>query len=234
MRRAVPVLLLVFVAILMFPGRSEAALAEWKEPLEKAEALVKAGDYEQAELIAHKVADEVARRFGASNKGAEALGVAVTIRGLAAVGMGDLDHGVWLWHTALNIDPFLKELDLEPYKGPGAFLAKHPLKTSEEVLALVPRDLEASRVQPPKVRKRKSVRFPGTVSALHHRGPLTVAFLVREDGVPTFPIVEEQPPPATAIYAALEGIWTWTIDPGRIDGKPIPILYRLTMDFSKR
>ena len=226
MRQAVPTLIFVVAAILMLPARSAAVLAQWKEPLEQADALVKAGEYEKAEALSRKVANEIADTAGAGNLVAETLGIAVTLRALATVGVGDIEYGVWLWHTALNINPGLLDLDLGPYKGPGALLAKHPLFHPD----LTEWDPDA-RITRPKVKKRQNIRFPRGSSAFRNAGALVFESFVDETGQISLPIVDDRPPASTLIYTALEGVWRWKIEPAKADGKPVPCYYRLTVSY---
>ena len=137
-----------------------------------------------------------------------------------------LDHGVWLWHTALNINPGLLDLDLGPYKGPGALLAKHPLFHPD----LTEWDPDA-RITRPKVKKRQNIRFPRGSSAFRNAGALVFESFVDETGQISLPIVDDRPPASTLIYTALEGVWRWKIEPAKADGKPVPCYYRLTVNY---
>ncbi|MCB1054419.1 MAG: energy transducer TonB [Acidobacteria bacterium] len=219
---------------LILPHRADALLDSWQKPLREADTLVKTGDYPAAERIAHRVADEVSHHLGPSSEVAETLGIAVALRSLATVGLGDLDHGVWLWHTALNIDPRLENLNLEQYRGPGSFLAQHPLETEEELRRAAGAEDEGAAVQPPKVHRRRNLRFPLGAEEFRHRGPLAVTFLVRADGTLANPIVTEQPPPVAEIYAALDALWEWQVEPARAAGDPVPAVYRLSVKFTLR
>lgn len=89
-------------------------------------------------------------------------------------------------------------------------------------------------VQPPKVKKRVEPHFPE--SALSSMGPNRNVFVIVESVISStgcvrsIRILEQSPYPAMN-GAAVMAIAQWTFTPGYLDGKPVDVLFNLTINF---
>ncbi|MDY7092094.1 MAG: energy transducer TonB [Acidobacteriota bacterium] len=248
MRRMTVCLIAVSLALLLSAPTSEAALlAQWREPLEETEALVQTGQYEKAERLAKRTANEISDSAGAGGSVAATLASAVVLRAVATVGMGDEDYGIWLWHTALNILPEMKNLDLNSYGPPGRVLAENPLeepdnldeqdqrpKEKKEINAARKALEEGGEIVPPKVSKRKKVKYPRGARAFRNTGKMVVQVILDADGKPHSPFIIDQAPAPSLAYSVLETIRQWEFEPALRDGEPVPVYYNLTVNFSLR
>jgi TonB family protein len=248
MRKILVRLVAFSLALLVWAPASEATLlAEWREPLQEAETLVKDAHYEEAERKTRKIAKKIGDSAGAGNTVAATLATAIVLRSLATVGMGDEEYGIWLWHTALNILPEMKNLDLASYGPPGMVLAENPLEEAEELAekgqwATEKDEIRPARkveeendeVIPPKVYKRKKVVYPRGARAFRNTGKMQVQVVLDADGKPHSPLITDKAPAPSLAYSVLETIRQWEFEPARLDGEPVPVYYTLTVNFSLR
>jgi hypothetical protein len=228
-------ILLISSAILTFPATGAELLPAWQDSIQEAERLIQAGEYEQANRIAEKAANKILFGFANAEDAAYTLGVIAILRALAAVGQGDPEHGIWLWHTALSLDPSLEDFGLEPYGELGQLLARSPLKSHDDLDIPEPRQFARARYKSARIKpdiKLKALRHQGNVGYI-------VKVVVTEAGIPSRPAAFTRcsPKPCSirsGLYLILDGIWNGEIEPARLDGKPILGFYNFMLFVSQK
>lgn len=251
--RKIPICLVAFsLALLVWVPHTKAiGPSHWRESLERADTLIQKGRYQQAERLTRKLAQGISDTAGTGSFVQAILGEATALRALAMVGMGEDDHGIWLWHTAHSIYPDLRSLDLAPYGSPGQVLAQNPLvhlegfvrvperrSDTEHVFSFSCPDgappLKCSNGSPPQVLQRKRIKFPRGTLSLRTTGSVRVRVIISPDGQPHSPIIVGQPPAPSMAYAVLKAIREWDYRPAIHDGEPVSAYYHLTVNFKLR
>jgi TonB family protein len=142
----------------------------------------------------------------------------VALRAAAEDGLGNVDDTNWYRQVAMLLDPQVVLPEMTT-----------PLPEPIEVRHVGPAAVAAASEPteaPQRIRKRDPER-PGIVNALG----VAVAVLevaIDVDGVVKQPRVVKSPAPSVS-YAALEAVKQWRFRPGTVGGKPVPILFNLTV-----
>jgi TonB family protein len=212
----------------------------WAVSLKKAETLVISKKYGQARRITSRVVDEMVDVMGPGEKAAHALGMALSLRGLAEAGIGNIEDALWYWHVSLNIHPGLKNLDLSLFGEPGELLAANTLPEETHCSPCLHQghhDLvsapgpAAGEVIPPVVHKNANLRYPFAAIHFQVHGAVVVQVVVGRNGTISHPRVLGGHTAPTLVYTTLETIRGWSFEPARLDGVPVNVYYNLIVNY---
>jgi TonB family protein len=161
--------------------------------------------------------------------------VVVTHKALALAGLGREEDAIWYWHVALNLYPIIEQTDMSMYGAPAAFLKQYPFTTQFPTLL----ELRAAaplpaNVQPPKVVKRVEPVYPNGAKAFGVSGIVIVECVIDKSGVLRDVHMRKGLPAATLSYTTMEALRRWTFEPATVDGKPVDVLFNLTVNFKLR
>jgi TonB family protein len=204
-------------------------------PLAESLGLLRSARYHEAE----KRLDSLWRRALEDTEPRRAmLGVALALRALAAAGMGREDQAICRFQAAQTLEPRLYGADLGAFGAPGALLMRHPWRAPQtecrQGLAYDLREIGGAKPTKPEPLLRRPPDFPEYARHLAIQGGLVVSTVLDENGT-LRDVVLQQPSPSPGLdAAALDAICDWRFKPATLDGKPVKILYSLTVTFEIR
>jgi hypothetical protein len=213
------------------PGQERPGLvADWKQRLRSADALLKEGEWRRGARIADSVLSEMRQRITAGEGTAPLLAAGLLYRALGQAGSGDLHSARWDFAIAQIFYPAYSRVALEPYGPAGEALDGWRTNGLTPVAIELGATSHAPDVVPPRRIAGDDISYPvGKVSACVN-GPLVVRAIINEQGLPEFPFVAPDVDPILAL-AALDGMKEWRFEPARQEGRPIRSTYVLTVNF---
>jgi len=211
---------LVFISLLFGAAFAFADfVADWRRDQAAIEVMLQQKRFAEARKASIKLTNRIFDRLGATPADAEILARTVALRAGAEDGLGNIDDTNWYRQVAKALDP---QVVLPPMATP----LPEPVATLH--LGSPPADA-ASKVEAPQRTRKRDPERPAIVNAL---GVATVELEVAIDldGMVRQPRIISSPAPSVS-YAALEAIKQWRFRPGTMDGKPFPVIFRITFTF---
>jgi TonB family protein len=207
-------------------GVHQRIVQRWTTQLVTTSLLLKNGDYERALPILQKLITEESEVLGPGDAAAEVLGIPLVQQAIAEVGLGRVKDGLWHWYVAISLYPALRNSDLSMFGKPAEVLKAAPLPETENVKS--PADLA---ITPPKVVVRPEPRYPSGARAFGVKGVLIVKAIITKGGEPRSPQIIQALPGPTLSYSALEALRNWRFTPASVNGEPIEMSFKLTINF---
>lgn len=226
-------LVLVFAVTAEAQRTGRPSVADnWKRRLGDSAALLKSGDHAASLKITERLIREMIDQLGRGDGAMQIFGIAVTQKALALAGLGREDDALWYWHTVVTLYPAFAKSDLSAFGEAGAFLDRHrvppPLNENERQVRIAEKD---PRIQPPKIRRRAEPEFASGALAFGTSGLIIVECLITTEGKIATPRVLQPLPAPTLTYTVLEALRKWRFEPGRLDGRPVNVIFKLTVNF---
>jgi len=187
---------------------------------------LKKNDYAKALRIDERLIRDMLDELGPGDAESKWFSVAVAHRALALAGLHRDDDAIWYWHVALNLYPAIGKSDMSMFGAPAEFLKQHPLAEID-----VPRIVPGSGIQPPKTVRRIEPLYPRGMLAFHQTGIVILECVIDESGNLRDVQLKKGLPGATLSYAAMEALRQWKFEPGTLDGKPVKVIFNLTINF---
>ena len=219
--------LLLFLLLVAAPAFAADPLVERLGDSSK--ALI-AHDYAKALKIDERMIDDMIARLGPGEDETKWFAVIVAHKALALAGLGREDDAVWYWHVALNIYPGVAGSDMSVFGPPAEFLLKHPLTMPE----LPHAGSKTSGIKAPAVVKRVEPLYPYATRFFHVTGIVILQCVIDKSGNVRDVEIKKALPAGTLSYAAMEALRQWKFEPGMLDGKPVDVLFNLTINFKLR
>ncbi|MEM1181939.1 MAG: energy transducer TonB, partial [Acidobacteriota bacterium] len=201
-----------------------------------AQADLDAENWRSARRGATSLLDSLSRRVASAGEAENRLfAVAALHRALAHAGAGDLEKAEWDWHIAASFDKDEAAVDLSRYREAGRRLDEARRRYLEEAAQTA--DLSGGPVAPmgdsgavtrPR-RKATAVPSPSGRPGLGG-GPVKIHAIIDVEGRVIAPRLVEYSRPSRG-FEALDLIKKWRFEPATLDGKPVPVFYRLTVNF---
>jgi|GEM_PF-4832029 len=215
------------------PSAGAAGPSAWWPEVADLDAALGAGKWKRVAKQAPRLAREVTARSWFHPDLRRIFGELALDEALAAANLNRDAHAVWMWHTAQNIDPSLRDRDLRPYGRAAKLLYEHPLRAPGEVpfrwrgapqgplrgtSLVLPK--EKPGVDPPVIMYSAAVKTERSVTR-----PVRVELIYDRQGVPHQPIAVFPPDVHPALlWAVLRSIPDRVVDPARLNGETIPFL----------
>jgi TonB family protein len=185
---------------------------DWRRDQAAIETQLQQKQYAAARKASIKLTNQMLDRLGANAEAIRLLADTALLRASAEEGLGNADDAKWYQQVAAAIDPPRKAL---ASKDPDSPLARAVFSSPA--------------VKAPEVIHRQQPVRPGIIDAIG-ASKVTVKVVIDINGVVRQPAIVESPAPS-ASYAALEAVRQWRFRPGTSDGKPVPVVFSLTMTF---
>lgn len=198
---------------------------------------LKKGDYAAALKIDERLIKQMMRELGPGDAESKWFSVAVAHKALALAGLGRNDDALWYWHVALTIYPAIAEADMSMFGAPAEFLKQHPFTPPPalfEITSKLPPQSVPANVQAPKAIKRVEPLYPEGARAFRVSGIAIFACVIDVTGSVTDIAMKKGLPAPTLSYTAMEALHQWKFEPGKLDGKPVPVLFNLTINYTLR
>jgi TonB family protein len=230
-----------FLLILLFVGLAPAAqntallnpdqrIEAWKASLHDIDVQLRKGEFAPARQSAIELTQDMVQQMGAGGSSAYTLAVACTFRAIAEAGLGKEEDALWYWRTAAAIFPGIEKTDLRPYGAPAARLKETPFR------AQIGTDLRGAvkTVQRPVLKKHADPEYPKNMQKMGVQTQYVFEVIIDPRGRLSEPKVLTPIKEPSLVYVVLETIKGWEFEPATSDGKPVAILYTLTVSFHAR
>jgi len=110
------------------------------------------------------------------------------------------------------------------FGAPAEFLKTHPFAASAA----------SGSILSPKVVKRVEPLYPAGARAFGVSGIAIFACVIDKNGSLRDIAMKKGLPAPTLSYMAMEALRQWKFEPGTIDGKPVDVLFNLTINYKLR
>jgi len=205
----------------------------WAKALRGIDAQLRKAEFASARQSAIDLAEDMVRQIGAGGSSAYTLAVACAFRAIAEQGLGKGDDALWYWRTAEAIFPAIDRSDLSPYGAAAAHLKEIPFRAQFD--ASKPRVLaELTDAKPPVLKKRIEPQYPPKMGEMGITKQYVFEMIIDERGAFREPKVLAPVKEPSFVYIVLDALRKWEFEPSTLDGKPIAVIYSLTVDFKMR
>ncbi len=225
-------------------SRSAASPEVWQATLQGVDEDLRAGRWKAARRDADRVVVNMLRYIQSGPDSARWLASAVALRALAEAGLGNADAAAWDWQVALSLRPDLTRFEFAPFGTAGEFFdsdeyrartAPAPGDEAEWDRLLGATDSRPSsegsgKPTPPKKIEGPQPQYPLAKKLECVQQTVFVDVLIEPTGRLISPRFTADVDPILAV-AALEAVRDWKFEPGQLDGRPVPVLYRLNVNF---
>ncbi len=205
----------------------------WTQTLNKADTALKSGEWKKAYKTANAVLDEMCARIEGGEGVAELLGTATFLRALAEAGLGKEEAANWDFISAQVLVPELSKQNLARYGAAGKLLEPWRVSPDDSEgktgIDLLDETQEQDVIAPKKIRAPLP-KYPYGKYSSCLDGPIKVGFIINEQGLPTNPRLLTAQDPLLG-FAAMEAVRDWRFKPAQLEGKPVPVNYRLTVNY---
>ncbi|HEV7574305.1 MAG TPA: energy transducer TonB [Thermoanaerobaculia bacterium] len=203
---------LLLIAVCAFADRATG----WRSDQTAIEVMLQQKRYADARKASIRLTNHMLDHMGVNDEAA-LLARTVALRAASEDGLGNVDDANWYRQVAKLLDP---QVVLPAMTTP----VPEPIEVRH---VGVPGDAASGKTEAPqRIRKRDPDR-PGIVNALG-QAMAVIEVAIDVDGVVKQPRIVSSPAPSVS-YAALEAVKQWRFRPGTKDGKPVPVLFHLTI-----
>jgi TonB family protein len=214
-------IMLTFISLLLCAVSALAdRVDDWRHDQAAIEAMLQQKRYADARKASIKLTNHMFDHLGATAADAELLARTVALRAAAEDGLGNVDDTNWYRQVAKVLDPQVVFLPMTT-----------PIPEPIEVHRLTgaSNDVATAKVEAPQRTRKRDPERPAIVSALVE-AMVELEVAIDIDGVVRQPRIISSPAP-TVSYAALEAVKQWRFKPGTMAGNPVPVIFRLTINF---
>ncbi|HEY4640579.1 MAG TPA: energy transducer TonB [Thermoanaerobaculia bacterium] len=216
MRRTLSFIALLLLAVPLFAD----VIDDWHRDQAAIETMLQQKRYADARKASIKLTNRMFDRLGTNAEASILLAQTVALRAAAEDGLGNVDDTNWYRDVALALDA---KVVLPPMTTP----VPEPINIHR--LGMPQLDPSLPKVEAPQPTRKRDPERPAVVNELG--GALAVLELVIDvDGMVRQPRIIRSPAP-TVSYSALEAIKHWRFRPGTMQGKPVPVIFRITFNF---
>lgn len=216
------------------PGQSAS---EWRDDIDKIDAMLRQGKWKPGQRKAHKLAGEVIRQSWYGPGLAQILAELAFLQAAGAANLGERDTAVWYWHMAQNLDRRIRDKDFAPYGEAGKLLREFPLR--KRGTAPIPyRVVEPGICREcnfPRLESKWAPEIPyNAAKAAEHKGQLhtlSVELIIDRRGRVLHPVILSPDMHPIAVYGGLEALATMPqFRPAHNYGEAVDTLYKLRVD----
>lgn len=214
-------------------------LEGWSADLEEARKLLQEGKHRKVRSLMDVQLPEMAQRFRTGEIAGQFLGTGLALRAIAYAGVGDIESAAWDWGVARSLAPELDQLDRRQFGAAGAFLESDEYKALFERLheggSEAPHDSMDGRgnpdgIEPPRKKVAPAPRYPRGKRDACVEEPLVIMVVIGRDGRPYAPTLVTKSDPVL-FFTTAETLRGWRFAPARLDGRPVPAFYHLTVNY---
>lgn len=214
--------------------QGEKRAANWTKRLQEAEAALRAGNGGKTEKIARLLARDMMDDILFGESAGQWLGTACLMRALGAAQQGKAEEAVWHWHVAQHLYPTVRSYDLSPCGEAGEMLMASPIRPASFEGLPRPADEASAGITPPKEIFAPFAAYPYAMSDLEAEIKIPIECRVGVDGRLSHPLVANDESRPTFLFAVLDALRKWKLEPAKRDGRPVAVLHRLVVTFDIR
>lgn len=214
-----------------------AIVERWQADLRDAEVALTQGKARLAHDRADRVLRDITERVIEPGNIQIQLALAMALRALAAVELGDEEQGIWDWQIATQLFPRIKELDVSAHGRAGEVLLANPAPEPPDPRHEdgEPTDPDAAHFHVVAPRKLSTPRphFPRAKLG-SAKVSVTVQVIIGTDGKMHMPGIVESSGEPTLLVLTFDRLRDWRFKPAMLNGEPIAVYYNLTVNFVSR
>ena len=243
LRNSLAVLCLLVVALLLPSGYVGAAHGEtnfidslWSKKLDGIHDLLLQHEWKKAEKKARRLTEDMLDVIVSGPGGRQRLGMAMFLRAIALEGLGDHRLADWYWRLSAQLFPSMGTIDARRYL-PNTTLGSATVETSParrrlESLLQGEGPIDPKRMTAPEKIDGERPRFP--YAKVGTSVSVQVEVVIGEDGQLYEPKIRDITGEYTLALSALDAMSSWRFKPSTLDGRPVPSIYVLTVDYISR
>lgn len=202
-------------------------LGRWQQTLSETDGLLKSGEWQRARGQADRLLDEMITKIEGGAAAAPYLASAAVQRGLAEAGLGNTRDALWDFEMAVALHPQVGKLDLVAYGEAGATLAAYRTERGDpwSDYAVSP------GVRPPKKVRAPHLKYPRAKRVACLEEAILVRSIIDSDGILQGPTLLTRGYPVLG-FAAMDTLRQWRFKPARLDGRPVPVIHSLVVNYN--
>jgi TonB family protein len=215
-------------AVLLFAASAHAQAAHTRLDrdalLKQGMSLLRSGQFMRAYVIDERMIDDVVKRYGGDDP--KLFATALVQKAAALTGFGREADARWYWDYALFIDPPIETDADVVVLGRSIEILKQPPPPIATQVRRVLGDVKA-----PKLIRRVEPLYPEGARMHRISGAVIVECVIDAKGIVRQGRVLKGLPAPTFGYTALEALRQWEFEPATLDGKPIAVIFNVTVNF---
>lgn len=205
----------------------------WDERLKRIDQLILDGKHDKARRKTKRLGAEMMHQIVDWGQSGHALGVTSVLRALAEAGSGREHEALWYWEMAKYFFPEVADHDLSAYGDAGELLMAERTPETPEI-TWEPMSTNPEGFSPPEIVKRPSIDFPEGQRLNRHESVVMVRLVIGSDGLPRWPTVLRGQSNSVWTYSVLDTLHRWRFEPARLEGRPVPVYFTLTINYALR
>jgi TonB family protein len=226
----------LLLALSVRPAVAADDQSDWNGRLQEAMGLLEAGKTAKAVKQLDSLLEDYLQIAGRGEGNERNLGTILVDRAIGEVRLGRVEDAHWDWDVAANFLPDTSHLDLSRFGDAGRLLHEYALERAVErerrtKAAGAAPGCEACVITAPKVIKRPKPKYTLGARFFHVTGQLVVQVVVDKTGRVSKPEVLQKVDAPSLAYQALDAVRHWKFEPAKLDGRPVPTYYNLTVNF---
>ena len=198
-----------------------------QDRLARIDAQLKAAQFEAADRELRALNGAIAEHFGSGSQAMYTVGVISSFRALAAAGLNDSKDAEWYWSVAKSLYPKFAGSDLRVYGAAGEAVMRIDSSKSCEV----PQRSDYAQFTGPKAIHTPLPKYPYHAVETGIAEAIVVDVIIAEDGTTRCPRVVDTHDDPSLAWALLEAMKDWRYEPALLDGRPVAVPLRQTIDF---
>jgi TonB family protein len=218
------------LAVLLVARAEASGPQSWERDLTRSLESIKSENYAESLKLTRRVLSAMESVLGPGEQSTRAMGIVVLHKAVAHAGLGQDEEALWYWNVARAFYPLVATGKLEPF-GPHAERLRALAQGRDSGQSAMSVAGETAAVTAPRIKKRVQPNYPPGAQAFGEQGLLILQLVIGADGVVRSPSILKPLGAPTLTYAAMEAVKRWTFEPGMKDGKPVPVIFKLTMEY---
>jgi hypothetical protein len=196
----------------------------WKKKSAEIQGDLRAENWERAERKSRQLGRILMDSVEENDAASDAFGLVAAWRAIALEELGDHENAEWWWLSARILSEKVATFDF----GVESSGLDRLRSFKPEYHGLGERAPDP-RLVPPRIVAQETPHFPKN---LEREGRVEVWGIVETSGQLVGPLIVKGTARASAkLYAALDSIARWRVEPGTVDGVPTPVLFGFTVEF---
>jgi TonB family protein len=202
---------------------------------------LRAGEWKRAERHANQLYEEMLGMLTIGTTIGDWLSLPIMLRAVARTGLGEDRDALWDLEMATALSPRIATASFSDYGEAGAKLvrmrqaASSPPSPSSLIDLNDPASVAGRTIEKPRRTHSPDPRYPLSFLRTAREGAVTIRTEIDVDGVLHHPaIVDMSRGGPVAAACVLDALRNWKFEPAIVDGRPVRVLFNLTVNFMLR
>jgi len=243
LRGSVSLFCLLLGLLFLNAGHAGAARGEgnyvhslWSDKLDGIHELLLEHEWKKAEKKSRRLITDMVDVIVAGPGGRIYIAKAMFLHAIALEGLGEHRLADWYWRLSEQLFPAMGTIDARRYV-PSTTLGSSteensPVRRRMESLFQMEGPVDSRRLTDPEKIDGRRPQFPHAKIGMHVS--VVVEVVIGEDGLVYEPKIRDLAGEYTLALSALDAMSTWRFKPATLDGKPVPLIFLLTVEYLTR